>query len=347
MIKKILWNIACLPLKTVGLLRWLMKKIDAFLAWVGTMRERNACRAQMLGGMFVILMGIILSFYPIPLPKLLSMVVTLFFAVCGTWILRGGVDQWRIIHAPDSKEKKIQDLEQKVEKQQSQINLQQQQLSQTQNRLLNVDSIKRVLSLNVLELKTNLKDFRIREVEVIKNPGGVLTSPTTVTKEHLSFIDKEVCVNIGIDIESILVCDDGERILVSRPNSKCTGVTKIEDVREHSEFRETVNDDKNNKVISKTISKDNGHHQFAQEHNKELNDKIFKGADITGLEGVSKGVERIGMEFIERVLSPIGKPIIFVSEDIGNKDIGNMLPLVEFVENYRDNVIKKKHLPSA
>jgi len=332
MIRKTLWNIAYLALKTVGLLKWLMFKVDATITWARKMCEGNAYRAQILGGTIVIFIGIVLSYYPFPLPKLLAMVSTLLFAVWGTWILKGGVDKWRIIHAPNDKEKTIQGLEKKLEEQQNQIELQQQQLCQAQHRQLNLDSINRVLSLNLLEIKTHLKDFKTQVVETVECPGGMFTPHTTVTTEHLSFINKEVHMNYGINIEDIRVRDDGKRILVSGLKSKCTGIKSNKVVQEHSEIRKTTEDAKNKTVQSKVITQGDGHHKYAKEHERELDRKIYEGADIAGLEGVSTSVERIGMGFIEQFLSSMGKPIVFVSEDTDNT-----LPLIDFVEDYRVN----------
>ena len=310
--------------------------IASALGWGISKGKEFACVLQMLAGAAIMLIPSAYSFFTFLLPKTPAIFITFVGAVVGTWLFYMGLRQYRD-HVPGKtpvnenefvqRGKEIAQLEARVK--------------QLQGMGLNVNSIKTLLSLNLLEIETHLRDFKKQEVAETVKPGMI--SDTRITNEYFGYIDEKIKVRYGVDLKKIRVHEENSKIVVSGIKCEYQGIREQDTVDEHYEIREKKvsakeSSDGNVEVYSHVIVQGDKNGLLLKSHKEhvaELKKKLNSGVDLTGLEGTSTFVENLGKEFIKNFFARTGIPIEFVDESV----VGGC-SLEEFVQRHNNKVVQ-------
>ena len=317
-------------------------KLFSFFAWIASsfvsllMRgvsngKEFACILQMLAGAAIMLIPLAYSFFTFLLPKTPAILITFAGAAIGTWLFMKGLRQYRAQLPEEQKATTNQD--DKVRQLEKEIN-------RLQNMTLNVSSIQNVLSVSLLEIETNFRDFKKEEIQ--DTPGGWFTN--RIIHEYLGYINEKIRVRYGIDLKKIRIRDEGQKIVVSGIKCEYQGVRESDTVDEHYEIREKKVSENGDETWGYCIvqgEKDSLLLKSHKDHISELKKKLNSGIDLIGLEGASTFVENLGKEFVKNFFFPTGRKVEFVDE---STDSGHSLE--EFVQNHNlmvENAAKKRN----
>ena len=295
--------------------------------------KQSACILQMLLGAAVMLIPLAYSFFTILLPKTPAVFITFAGAAAGTWLFQKGLRRYvqsvpaEALVDKDEYIRRGKKIEQLAEEK-----------SRLQNMGLNVDSIKTLLSVNLLEIETHLRDFKKQEVaDTVES--GIFTN-TRIIREYLGYIDEKIKAKYGVDLTKIRIREENSKIVVSGIKCEYQGIREQETVAEHYEIREKKvsahgPDDGTVKLFSHQIAHDKNNLLLDthKEHVEELKRKLNSGVDLTGLEGANAFVENLGREFVKNFFLPTGKQIEFVAESAAGG-----YTLEEFAANHNRSI---------
>ena len=318
------------PPKIFSFILFLLRLYCKFLRWVislfywGTSKSKQFSNiVQMLIGATVMLVPLTYSFFTIPLSKTLAIFITFAGAVFGTWLFAEGLRQYKNslpATAPPPNEETVNNLKNEIER--------------LQNMQLNVSSIENLLSVSLLEIDTHFQDFKKKTVAdaVQENVFG----KTRKITEYLGYFNEKIKVRYGIDLKKIRIHDSGTKIVVSGIKCEYQGVREQDTVNTHYELREKRVSADGSAIHSHKVvqgDKDSLLLDAHKEHQSELKKKLNSGIDLTGLEGASTFVEKLGEEFVRNFFFRTGREIEFSESD---SETG--YPLEEYVQRYNRQI---------
>ena len=270
---------------------------------------------EMLAGAAVMLVPAAYSFFTFWLPKTPAMFITWIGAVIGACLFMDGLRRYRRSHPKIvDKWRRIKRLEKRNKQLERQVK---EFYSTTRDIQLNVDTIQSQLTLTLLRLGTHLKDFKRKELESVTISPTRFKQGTTTTTEHLGYIDMEVELAFGIDLEKVKIHDKGTYLEVSgvtcayhgAPKQRRIKANKYYELRERKEYTGGTCE---HKILN--VSKDKMLTNAYDAHLDDLADRLEKNVDLIRLEGAAQYVVRLGQEFIKNFLLPTGRDIEFVDK---------------------------------
>jgi len=200
------------------------------------------------------------------------------------------------------------------------------QLRRQESMRVNVDSLRPVLKLALLEVDAAITDFYSREL--------YRTAPDPPRRgelqEYIGVVEASFKASLGVDLQQVrLREDEAGRVVISGITSKFQGFSnlhedwKLKEVRQRKwgglwrGFYRVLPDD--SRVTDMTI-----------DQRRSLVNRIGQGIDFAALDG---GVKRIAREYLAVILSPLQRELVFVEAD----DLPGV-PLLEFLQRHNRQV---------
>ena len=200
------------------------------------------------------------------------------------------------------------------------------------NTRLSIEKFKEICEVALLEAELKNTDVKKQTLSTkYKKPNNISKGRTDT--DILIIKTRNVIAKYGIDLNEIKIHEDNNKLYISNINLKNIGLVYPEQGKSTetiiSEVREAVYDDKQQNTSTKVLNDRDSLRLInakSEEFDNEWRKRVSQNPEQENA-GLSQAVKKLGERFIEVILSPLGKEIVF--EDSHNY---NGVSIFEYID---------------
>ncbi|MEQ2009312.1 MAG: hypothetical protein ABMA26_21225 [Limisphaerales bacterium] len=183
-----------------------------------------------------------------------------------------------------------------------------QEISRLEKRRIDVNRITPVMKLGLLEVEMNITDFSRKCFDAEGNLQSEIEQ-TPGHWEYIGFLRKTFKTTLGVDLERLMLFEDGDRLWISGLSGVSLGLKDLETKRELGEVRvreRSMSSPRKGELVVQDLHAQTP--KFDMEQEKTLQTGVNKSVP---LENMDKHIKRLAEGWLRIILAPLEKQIVF------------------------------------